>query len=176
MFKMVTILGVCVATIVVITGCTPIQSTTRAPTIGENAVPKLLVKKPVALRNASSSGDILVGKLATFYVYADLRQYTESAIGAAKKVLARQKIAVDDGAEKILVFRISNVKTELLGFRKIKVKTTLRVKTGDGLSKVYQVSQNYRSRWATTSAVQKTIARALEQMFNDDAILKYLSN
>ena len=44
----------------------------------------------------------------------------------------------------------------------------------DGLAKEYKASQTHINKFRTTSAMEMTLARNVEQMFNDKEILKYL--
>jgi len=168
----------CAAFGMVLPGCLSIdiRTNTRAPSVSEEAVPMLHIKQSVAFRNAApSSGEVLIGEWSNMRVYADLHKYTESAIGAATNVLKRQNISVDDDADKILELSVFGAKTEE-GMWTFRSTTEMRVRTGDGLVKEFEASRKYANAYSTTAFMERTLARAVADMFSDPEILEYLEN
>lgn len=173
--------GVCISIFLLLSGCVSMHTNTRAPEVSETAVPLLNINQPVAFRNgARKTGEIEIGSWTPFTVYADLSNYTESAIGTAKNVLGKQNIRIRDNANKVLEFSVYSAKSErddIWTFGKGFIVTTrLRVKTGNGMSRDYVSSIRHGNGYGTTSAMQKTLADNVRQMFNDKQIIAYLSN
>lgn len=172
--KRTKLFGICTSIFVVLSGCMGMKSTTKAPIIEDVTVPRLQITQPVALRNtAPNSGAKMISDTGSFFVYADLHQYTKSSISAAKKILEAQNVEVRDDAEKVMELSIYKA-TSTIARWAFNATTYLRVKTGNGLLKEYTATQRHRNGFGTTSAMEKTLARGLEQMFSDKDILKYL--
>lgn len=173
--KMMVKLFVSVVVLSLMAGCMKMRTNTQPPTLGANSVPKLYVKQPVAVRNASAEkGDKIVGKWFGWRVYADLHKYTESAVGATKDILAKQDIKIGEGG-KMLDLAITDVLSEQ-GMVKFRETTTLSVKTGSGLEKSYKGWQNHANGYGCTTAMERAIAHCVEQMLNDKEIISYLEN
>ncbi len=117
----------------------------------------------------------MVGKWSNARVYADLYKYTESAIGAAKKVLQKQNIDVKETADKVLELSVIRAKAEQ-GFFSFRSTTELRVRTGDGIVKEFKTSKRYGTAYVTTAVMERTLAHVVAAMFNDPEILEYLAN
>jgi len=174
--KRIVKLGMFIIIFLFLTGCINYRTNTKAPILPDNAVPNLNVLLPVSFRNvASKSGDILIGRWNSWKVYADLYKYTESSIGAAKNILERQNIKVNNSADKILELSVFDAKSET-GTWLFQVTTALRVKTGNGLKKEYVGVQKHGSGYGTTSAIERTLAKCVTQMLNDKDIIRYLES
>lgn len=174
--KQITILGICAAVLLALSGCMSMHTNTRMPGISEEKLPRLQSEQPVAFRNgAPNVGDIVIGKWTGWTVYGDLHKYTESTIAAAKNVLERQNISVKDNANKSLELTVYSAESEQ-GWVTFRVRAALRVKTGDGLVKEFQDTIRHANGYGTTSAMERTLARCVVQMYNDPDVLKYLEN
>jgi len=129
--KRIAMFGIFVAVLVVLSGCISMRTNTRPPVIWAEAVPRLHnIDQPVALRNAApSSGEVVIGEWIGWTVYADLHNYTESSIIAAKNVLKSQSIRVEDDADKVLELSVYRATSEQ-GWVTFTAMTALRVRTG----------------------------------------------
>lgn len=171
-------LSIGTAILIMLSGCLNLsmRTNTQAPSISDEAVPRLHIEQPVAFRNAApSSGDIVIGEYSNWTIYADLHKYTESSIAAAKNVLERRSIRVKDDADKVLELSVYRATSEQGAFI-IKETAVLRVRTGDGLEKEFEGIQRHGNTYGTTPAMERALAHSVAQMFNDEEILKYLEN
>jgi len=106
-------------------------------------------------------------------VMGSLYDFTESTIGIVKEALQRNNITIDDKADKRLELSIVKA-TSIRGFWTFSSDVTLRVKTGSGLEKEYKGLKHHQNGYSTTRAFEMTMARCVEQMLNDKAIVEYL--
>jgi len=161
---------------IALSSCMTMHTNTKAPIISDNAVPKLYVKHPLAIRNASlNSGDIIIGKwIGGWKVLGDLYKYTESSVGAARNILERQNIKIEDDASRVLELSVFDVKS--LQGNKFTVTTVLRVRTGNGLKKEYEEVKHHGNGYGTTAVIEQALADCVAQMLNDKDIINYLEN
>jgi len=174
--KQIAKLGMGVTILLVLSGCMSMRTDTKATALPDNAVPKLNVKQPVALRNvAAKAGDLVIGKWVGWTVYGDMYKFTESAIGTAKTSLEQQNIQVKNSADKVLELSVHDAKSEQ-GAWTFAATTALSVKTGDGLNKEYVGVQKHGNGYGTTAAIEQALAKCVTQMLNDKDVIRYLEN
>jgi hypothetical protein len=165
-------LGIAIA--VALAGCVTIRTNTKAPAIPDTEVPKLSVQQPIALRNAAATPrEIIIGNWLGGKAYGDLNAFTESSIGAAEAIFARQGIEVTESADRVLALAVSGAKAEQ-GMVKFRATTTLSVETGDGLRKEFSGTHNYPNGYGTTFAIERALAQCVAKMLNDKDIIRYL--
>ena len=169
-----TALCLCAATMLLSTGCISYHTNTKGRPVRENAVQAVTASQPIALKNdAPAAGDQQIGRWIGWKVYGDLHKFTGSAIETLKMELDRQKVAVSDTGAKSLALAVCSARAQQGAF-KFRVTVSLKVKTGGGLEKTYEGRQNYMNGYATTSAVEFSLAHCVEQMLSDPEILAYL--
>lgn len=141
----------------------------------KDTIIKLNATGPVAVKNISSAvhGDenTLCG-FSTIEITGSLYDFTEATIGIVKEALQRNSITIDDKADKKL--ELSVVKVDCGRDWDFFWGITLRVKTGNGLDKVYTDVQKTSAGYAKAHAFELAMGKCVEQMLKDKDIVGYL--
>jgi len=132
--------------------------------------PEFEVVKEVALANSQT--DISPYPLGeyTHTWTANLRLWTETAIGVLKSELERQDVTIRDDSKKMLMLAVTHAELSW-GSRRVECNLRLQVATRSGYVVTYGVVAKSTDLYdSSDSAVTKAVAK----MFDDDKIRKYL--
>ncbi len=123
-------------------------------------------------------GDIRIGQIRAWRVYGDLYKFTESAIGAARDILEKNHIKVQNGANKVLELSVFDAKSKLaapLSDSMFTETIALRVRTSSGLTKECTNTQKHNVLFTASRAIERALAQCAIQMLSDKEIISYLS-
>jgi translation initiation factor 2 alpha subunit (eIF-2alpha) len=137
---------------------------------------ELNVKEPVAVVNASLNKEkIVMCKLLMHKHYGSLYDFTNSACESVKDLLDQQDIKIDENSDKKLQLSIERAYCRHgIPDRGL---TELKVKTGDGLEKIYKARYtNHGGGYFWTLTFERAMAMCVKQMFHDQDIINYLEN
>jgi hypothetical protein len=161
---------------VLFSGCMTYHSKTQPQYLSENSSIKLNITQPVAIVNVSSKAPHVeeeIGHWIGWKVKGSLYDFTESTVGITKEIMQRNKITIDDKADKRLELSIDNAES-VQGAVAFWSNVTLKVKTGSGLQREFNGKKSCANGYRTTAAFEMAMAQAVELMLQDKYIIEYL--
>jgi hypothetical protein len=163
--------------LIFLAGCSISHSLNTQPfEVIDDHMTELRVKESVAVVNASSNKEkIEMCSLLMHKHYGSLYDFTNSACESVKELLDRQEIKIDENSHKEL--QLSVERAYCRHGIPDKGLTELKVKTGDGLEKIYKSSYtNHGGGYFWTLTFERAMAVCVKQMFHDQDIINYLEN
>jgi hypothetical protein len=148
----------------------------RQVAIEGGRVAEVLGGGPVGVTNAQTNTEYLIclGNLNRNTLKANLRAWTDTAVGVLSSELNRRSIPVTDDAEKELklaIVEIQHIDNSFTSGFLVKI----RVQTGDGYSIMHQSeATSFNGGGGFGKAAAVAVARTVAEVLNDTSIRKYL--
>ena len=154
-------------------GCkTQIESDPTTFDVRRDAAPRLRGQQSIALANAySGPAIVVVARAPGNEARADMREFTNTAIGMLERRMKEDGIAIDAAASKRVTLRVKDARVLGDGFAALST-VTMEADLGDGSRSVLRINNN-----STTPrrALDGALVRGVTQLLNDKQFLAYVN-